>query len=250
MGTVATGQRQGRVAATLCAALTCALPVTGPALAAGLFEPPAGCAVYLTTQNRSCSVQNYYRCPQIDPDHQWRASFDGDGPRFVSRIDGQAQWVTSGPFEDPTRVATLTPIRDSMHLDTLLADARDTFEFFQRQAGAPFEHYKGEDRLAGEAEIDAEPLFATTFWLEKRDWNGDMIRVETGTQYVSKTHRRFFGGLSTITFSDGEAVQFDDTPVEFIYPGEAGFAATRPLYDCGVMSRAPSHIIPTAYTTE
>lgn len=219
-------------------ALICVL-VPGAGMAQAVFEPPAGCEVYLTTQARSCQVDHYYRCPHIAADHQWRAAFDDAGLRYVSRIDHQAQWITSGPADDPEQRATLTPLRDPMSLDTLFKEKRDDFEFHERRVGQPFEHITGEDRITGADEIDGEPLLSTTYWLQTRDWQGNVTRTDTGTQYVSQRHRRFFGGLSTITFADGDVIERDDTPVEFIYPGEDGFAATRPLYDCGVMSRAP-----------
>lgn len=236
MGYAAQAFRTGRAALGLIAALC----LSGVASAQDLFQPPAGCTLYLTAQNRSCVVEHYYRCPDIDPDHQWRASFGADGPHGVARIDGQAQWVSSGPANAPEQTGTLTPIRDAASLDTLLAEGYDDFDFFQRRIGRPFEQITGFDRITGKTEIDGEPLFTTEFKVEQRDWQGRLLAVDEGQQYVSATHRRFFGGVQSRTPTGQKPERFDYTPVEFFYPGEPGFASTVPLYDCGLFSGAPA----------
>ena len=49
--------------------------------------------------------------------------------------------------------------------------------------------------------------------------------------------RMFFAGPGDVDLGDGQWLPIDGSPMEFIFPGEAGFMATQPLFDCdAVMS--------------
>ncbi|WP_418593299.1 hypothetical protein [Ponticoccus sp. (in: a-proteobacteria)] len=97
--------RTGNAIAGLAGGLTIAATACGaaaPARAGALFEPPAGCAVYLTTQNRDS-------CPTVDPDQRRiHGSVPGSGAGG-GRIDGDARRVESGPVAEPDRRRSLRP---------------------------------------------------------------------------------------------------------------------------------------------
>ena len=57
---------------------------------------------------------------------------------------------------------------------------------------------------------------------------------------VSRDFNRFFGGVETSSDWTGARTQTDDSPVLFIFPGEAGFGSTTPQFDCDqLMTQIP-----------
>ena len=68
---------------------------------------------------------------------------------------------------------------------------------------------------------------------ESIDGDGNVIDASSGRQFVSEEHRLFFFGESWP--DDNPAQGIDMSPVEFIYPGEPGFFADTPLYECNVI---------------
>ncbi|OYW58664.1 MAG: hypothetical protein B7Z31_07235, partial [Rhodobacterales bacterium 12-65-15] len=51
--------------------------------------------------------------------------------------------------------------------------------------------------------------------------------------------RLFFAGPSE-TEIDGEWLAVDGSPVEFIFPGEPGFLASQPIFDCDALTASLS----------
>ena len=227
-------QRAGLSAAL---ALLCAPGAQGQG--AGAFVPPEGCQTYLTVQSRSCVVTNHFVCPQIDPDDKFRTDFGEAGPFFTSRIDGDAQWVASGPPDDPQRTRTVDPVNDRGSARELIETGVDSFDFYQTNPVEGRTRVTGFDRVLGEVEIDGEPLYRTEFEMTRRDASGQVIEHAVGREYVSDRHRRFFAGYSADLVDGAERNKRDRSPVEFIYPGEQGFGATYPRYDCDLMSALP-----------
>lgn len=206
----------------------------------GLFTPPEGCETYLTVQSRGCTVTNHFICPRIDPDHRFRTDFGEAGPFFTSRIDGDGQWIESGPPEFPTRTRTIGEITDPGSVSELIESGVDSFDFYQKAEGEPRTRVSGYDRILGQVEIDGEPLYQTEFEMTRRDVNGTVIEHVRGREFVSDTYKRFFAGVSVDVAEDGrETNGRDRSPVEFIYSGEQGFRGTYPRYDCDLMSGLP-----------
>ena len=59
-------------------------------------------------------------------------------------------------------------------------------------------------------------------------------------KYISAEWRLFFSGPSEWDGGDGTYLPIDGSPMQFIFPGEPGFASTQPLFDCdAVMSSLP-----------
>ncbi|WP_415401117.1 hypothetical protein [Tateyamaria sp. SN3-11] len=194
------------------------------------FYPPAGCTEQLTIQSRGCQVDNIWTCEADAPGDSWRMEFGVDGPRFVSRIDSETQWVESYNLFPTQRRVLVQPSDDPASLTELLATGIDTYDFLQR-APDRVVRVVGFDRLTGEeVVIDGEPLLVTAFDARHESTSGPFLEV-TGTEYVSVRHRRFIAGTYSGTH-EGEPFEEDNSPVDFIYPGEPGFFTKTPLYDC------------------
>lgn len=207
-----------------------------PAQGTGLFTPPEGCNAYLTVQSRSCVVTNHFVCPLIDPDHKFRTDFGEAGPFYTSRIDADAQWINSGPPSAPQQTRTAEPITDPGSVTELIDTGIDSFDFYQTSPDDGRTRVTGYDRIIDEVVIDGERLFRTEFELTRRDETGRVIEHVVGREYVSDRHRRFFAGYAADLVDGAERNARDLSPVEFFYPGEPGFGATYPRYDCDLMS--------------
>lgn len=227
------------VAQRLCALVmvACCAPVA--AQASGLFEVPDGCEAFLTVQNRSCLVSHYWTC-EGDRGHRWRMDYGAEGARFISRIDGDAQWIESGDPLEARRTVTILPADDPGSVTELLETGVDSYDFVQRRPDGRVERVVGFDRITGDpVMIDGEALFPTEFSATFRDLNGQVLLEVSGEEYVSARFKRFFGGVSRSAVR-GVVTESDRTPVEFIEAGERGFLSTQPQHDCDLVSGLPS----------
>ncbi|WP_162784685.1 hypothetical protein [Paracoccus suum] len=210
----------------------------GPAAAAGLFVPPAGCELQLTVQERGCSVAQHYQC-SADPAGEQHTTYFGKGgvSTFMSHIDAETRWLDS---EDPeTGVSDrLEPgAADDASLSALLASGKDSFDFWTAGSDGQRLHHVGADRLTGETvTIDGEPLARTSFHLTTSDEAGRVLISREGHQHVSASLRLFFGGQERQKDSTGALQNLDHSPVRFIRSGQPGFASTEPMYDCEILT--------------
>ena len=218
--------------------LSLALPL--PALAAGTFTPPAGCTTWLTVQARACRVSHHYRCTADAPGDQWRADFDQDGMFFVSRIDAESQWLESYDLY-PAVKQTLDPNPEDPASFSDLLGGIDTFAFNLTKDDGRQSRVRGFDKLTGKTVvIDGVTLRQTEFEFEEQDVDGNLLRRSKGNEYVHPDWRNFFAGPSQWDGGDGQYVPIDGSPVQFVFPGEKGFSATDPLYECdAVLSSLP-----------
>lgn len=205
-----------------------------PALA-GSFTPPEGCTTYLTVQSRGCYVANYYTCEADPAGHKWRADFDQEGPYFLSRIDDETQWIESIEL-NPKTVQTLDPNpADPASFSDLLATGRDDFIFDLSKDNGENTKVRGFDQLTGKTvTIDGVTLDETEFEYSETDSNGTVLRHARGHEYISREHRMFFSGSSEWE-QEGNWVPFEGSPVTFAKPGDKGFQATQPIFDCDAM---------------
>lgn len=216
-------------------ALTSALLISASSMAAADGFLPDECTAYLTTQSRSCSVTNYYTCPS-SPGDRWTISYGANGPYFMTRIDQEAQWVEAHDLPEGNGSRVLMQAIDPSSITTLLATGYDDYTFEEQLEGAGIIRYEGYDRLTGESVIiDGEHLLATSFqYREINPQDGTVLATITGAEFVSERHRRFFAGVRTHTDAEGD-ITTDNTPVEFIYPQEAGFLSSVPAYGCDTL---------------
>lgn len=218
---------------------------------AGSFTPPEGCTVNLTVQGRGCYVSNYYTCPTDNAGDQWRADFDQEGMFYMAKIDSETQWIESYDL-NPTVKQTLDPNpKDPASFSNLLATGRDDFDFSLSKETGEHTNVKGYDKLIGETVvIDGVTLQRTEYDYVETDDEGNILRQSHGNEYISAERRNFFSGTSE-WFDGTNWLPLDGSPVQFFMPGEKGFGATQPLYECdAVMSDASplnALIQPAAY---
>jgi hypothetical protein len=212
--------------------------LTTPALA-GSFTPPEGCTATLTMQARGCYVSNYYTCPADNPGDQWRADFDQEGVFYMAKIDSETQWIESYDLNPTVKQTLDANPKDPASFTELLATGRDDFEFSLTKDTGEHTNVKGYDKLTGEtAVIDGVTLQRTQFEYVETDDDGNVLRQSRGNEYINADWRNFFSGTSE-WFDGTDWLPLDGSPVQFILPGEKGFGATQPLYECdAVMSDA------------
>jgi hypothetical protein len=230
----------------LAAVLSVGLALPAPALASGTFTPPEGCTLTMTVQARQCRVSNHYTCAQDAPGDKWRSDFDQEGLFFSSKIDVETQWIDSLDIGQPTVRQTLDPNpADPANFSNLLATGRDDFAFDLSRSDGNNTSVTGFDRLTGNTfVIDGILLQETEFDFTETDAFGTIVRRSRGNEYIHPEWRMFFAGPSEWDPGDGNWLPMDGSPLQFIFPGEPGFGATQPLFECDdVMSmlEAPGH---------
>lgn len=220
--------------------LMAALAFTPIASSAGTFTPPKGCTAYLTVQMKSCEVAHYWTCAGDPEGNHWTLSIRDEGPVYMQYLDREFRWLQSFP-QGSSNIsrALIEPEADANSLTELLENRRDDFDFeqFVLRGGKQIamERITGFDRLNGtRVTIDGEPLLVTEFEIVVQSNDGSAAVHTAGNQFVSERFRLFFQG-SEIETSAGVSTQYDDTPVLFIEPGEAGFLSDRPEYGCDAM---------------
>ena len=129
---------------------------------------------------------------------------------------------------------------DPANFSSLLATGRDDFEFSLSKDNGEHSNVKGYDRLTGQTvTIDGVTLQETEYEYVETDDAGSVLRQARGHEYVSAEFRNFFSGQSA-WFDGTDWLPMDGSPVQFFLPGEKGFAATQPLFECdAVMSSLP-----------
>lgn len=202
-------------------------------VAAQQFSLPQGCEAYLTIQSTSCTVSHYFRCTDDANGEQRRATLDEEGMTYVGRINAEAEWVESFHLRSG-HTERLMSSPDPMSMSELLGNDVDTWDFSTDSREIGVSQYVGMDRLTGESVvIDGITLLRTEFALTAFDGDGNEIWRSEGSEYVNPDWRMFIGGTSTYITSD-DRFDNDDTPVEFIFPGEPGFLSANPKHGCGV----------------
>ncbi len=235
--------RQARILAAGVAA-TLLAPVVP--VQAATFTPPQGCELFMTVQSRACRVSNHYKCTKDAPGDQWRADFDQEGLFFQSRIDSETQWVESLEGNPAVRQTLDPDPADPASFSELLASGMDTFEFGLSKDDGTRTRVTGYDRLTGKSfTIDGQELKQTEYEFTETDLDGNIVARSHGNEYISPERRMFFSGQSEWDPGDGNYLPMDGSPMQFIFPGETGFGATQPIFDCDpVMSSLPQSLAP------
>ncbi len=202
-------------------------------LAAQDFSLPAGCTAYLTIQGSDCTVTHHFTCERDEAGDKRRADLDEEGLSYVGRVNDEAEWVESFHVRS-AHTERLARAADPMSMTELLANGVDTWDFETDSAQIGVSRYVGMDRLTGETvTIDGVELLATEYSLTAYDGEGNEVWSSEGAEYVSRDWRMFLSGISTYDNSNGQFTS-DNTPMEFIFPGEAGFLSLNPKHGCGV----------------
>jgi hypothetical protein len=200
---------------------------------AGTFTPPEGCTLTMTVQSRQCRVSNHYTCAADGPGMRWRADFDQEGIFFSSQIDNETQWTESRDTDPPVVQKLVPGAKDPASFSGLLSTGRDDFAFDLTRDDGNDTSVTGYDKLTGETfVIDGIQLQGTEFEFTEVDQLGNVTRRSRGNEYISEDMRLFFAGPSEWDPGDGNFLPMDGSPLQFIFPGEPGFAATQPLFEC------------------
>jgi len=215
--------------------LTLALAGALPA-AAQTFAPPRSCALDLTAQLRQCHVVNIYRCAGDAPGDRWLSFADGAGIYFSSRIDSETRWVESINHDTGAVDRLLPKAKDHASFSTLLETGYDDYDFMTESSDGTVEQFVGYDRLTGESvQIDGIALQRSEFDLSSYDAAGSFLTRRVGTQFISPELRLFFGDVEVFENAEGERVESMQPPVTFALPGEEGFGAVKPVFDCNAV---------------
>lgn len=203
-----------------------------PAMAAN-FTPPSGCTLEMTVQNRGCTVAQHYRCAADTPGDQWVVYMTRDGAVYQSRIDKETRWMESTDLRTGV-IDTLVPdAKDDASFSTLLATGRDDFDFWTEASNGERLRNVGHDELTGEKiTISGVALEKTRFEMKTYNDAGEVLIEREGQQYISRAQGRFYGGVEQSSDWTGAVETTDDSPVTFAAPGQPGFGATTPEYDC------------------
>jgi hypothetical protein len=210
------------------------------------FAPPVGCEAFLTVQMTNCTTSVLWRCDAAPEGDIWDALFTEDGLQSVVNYDREYQWIDANYLWDGAREQMVQPADDPISLDTLLATGVDTFAFFLDRT-APDEGQRrlrviGADELTGEeVAIDGVRLLATRAEFHIMNPAGEAEYHSRGTQFVSPEMRVFFLDRD-IVIENGEQTEYDSAPIDFILPGEPGFADTTPLFGCSGPKKAALHV--------
>ena len=204
------------------------------------FQLPAGCNAYLTVHDASCQVDHHFRCEGDDEGIQRRVTLSEDGMTFMGQIDPETQWIESfHALSGHTEVLESNPA-DPASFSALIATGDDDFDFYTSSKEIGRTRYIGNDHLTGRTvEIDGVTLEETAYALTAYSPEGVEQWTVQGNEFISRDWRMFLSGPGVVT-TPTEKFEKDGTPVEFIFPGEAGFLTTKPKHGCGVMmSQAP-----------
>lgn len=213
-----------------------ALP--GLAEAEVALERPASCKAALTIQKRGCEVETVYRCDAGRDEFFRSEEFDAEG------FDGIAHSTLGNDliFEaDPD---------GSFRMESNAVGTRTTPIAELLATGQGREEQAGTFSLFG---ISKPVSLTATLAVTDRAFRvGDvsLTRIEAEAVIllpkpmtpVNARETRYFHAESGVTFVGESALDlFSDgvspnAPVEVILPGQPGFGANQPLYDCGEFS--------------
>lgn len=217
-------------------ATTLAALLSGVPAVAVDFTPPAGCESFLTVQNKSCSVSLLWRCDVAPEGDFWEATFGPEGLEMIVSYTGDYQWLDSVFMWDSSREEFVPPAADPIEASGLLTTGVDSYDFIMHRS-EPGRSYDlrviGADQLTGETvTIDGYEMDVVATRIELTAEDGTVEYSARGEQLYSRTLGHFFLGIEEALDADGSTTRYDDTPIDIILPGEPGFGATTPLYEC------------------
>lgn len=196
---------------------------------------PMGCSAYVTIQYRLCIVSHHYTCRGDDPGIQHRVDIDNDGPLFISTIDQETQWIESFDLRRGIIERLVPNPQDAASFTELTRTDRDEFDFSTRTELGEVLTFRGRDRLTGRTVvIDDVPLLETDTYARATRADGSLAWESQGNEYIHLDWRIFLRGSSVTRTEDG-SFQEDDAPVTFTFPGEDGFLADKPQFNCNAL---------------
>ena len=212
------------------------LAVVASPVAAQSFSPPEGCTGYLTVQSKSCVVSNHMRCEMDDTGDNRRVDFGETGFEYSGRTNAESQWVESYyPNSESYEVLGPDPVKPAS-FSALLETGISEYDFTAVDQNGEVFRFIGVDRLTGEeVEIDGVMLKRTAYEIRLEDAEGSVSWMSRGSEFVNPEWGIFLSGTGISLVPGQDETDEDNTPVEFIFPGEPGFFSTQPPFGCGVV---------------
>lgn len=204
------------------------------------FTLPAGCEAWVTVQAKDCTVEHNFTCEGDPEGLKQRITLDEEGMTYFGATDFESQWVRSfHPRSGHSEQLEDEP-RDPASFSELIENGIDTYDFrtLSEEIGAT--RFVGQDTLTGNVvTIDGVTLEETQFNITAYAEDGTEIWSAEGNEYIHREWRMFQAGPGKVTLPT-ETYEEDDSPVEYIFPGEPGFLSANPKHGCGlVMSSSP-----------
>lgn len=199
------------------------------------FSLPAGCTGFLTVQGKDCAVDHHFTCEGDPAGHKQRVSLDEEGITYLGTIDEETQWVQSfHPRSQHSERLEPSPTDPASFAD-LTQNGVDTYDFRTLSDEIGATRFVGADQLTGRTVvIDEIALEETNYQITAFNEAGDEIWSSKGTEYINREWQMFLSGPGRVTVP-GDVYDEDDSPVEFIFPGEPGFLSANPKHGCGVV---------------
>lgn len=207
-----------------------------------LFSLPAGCTAYLTIQMASCTLSHHFTCEGDPEGWQRRVDLDEGGVTYFGAIDSETQWMESFHVMSGHSERLAPDPADPASISELIASGVDSYDFHTLSAEIGETRFVGQDRLTGNTvTIDGVTLDETEYFITAYDSGGGEMWRSEGREFISRDFGMFLAGISTVT-AGGESWESNDTPMEFVFPGESGFLSGSPKFGCNVvLSKAPGH---------
>ena len=220
-----------------CAMTAMALVISAPLAAQdgpSTFSLPVGCEAYVTIQNADCSVDHHFVCEGDQEGYKNRVSLSQMGMTYMGTVDDETQWITSfHVLSDRSEALDPNPT-DPASITELMEIGIDTYDFTTTSPQNGTTRFVGQDSLTGrQITIDGVTLDETQYNITAYDGAGDVMWQSEGHEFINRNWRFFLSGTGKIT-TPTDTFDTDGTPVEFIYPGEAGFLSANPKHGCGI----------------
>jgi hypothetical protein len=197
---------------------------------------PQGCTGLVTVQMKSCTVSHHFIC-DADPDgYRRRVDMDELGLTYTGAVDAETQWMESFHFRSNHSERLEESPADPASFTALTETGADTYDFRTLSDEVGTTRYVGADTLTGETVIiDGEELLRTTYRIRAVNEAGEELWSSEGREFIHPEWRVFLAGEGTYRMPDGETFDVDDTPVDFVFPGETGFLSPNPIYGCNAV---------------
>ncbi len=209
--------------------------LAAPVCAQGTFSLPADCTAYLTVQMRSCTVSHHFTCADDPAGHQRRVDLDESGMTYSGEIDAETQWISSfHPYTGHSESLESSPTNPASLTELIETGVNDyDFRTLSNEIGTT--RYVGTDRLTGKTmTIDGVTLQQTEYTIRALAPDGSENWRSAGNEYVGAQWRIFLSGTGNVVTPD-DTFGTDDTPMEFILPGEPGFLSSSPKFGCNAV---------------
>jgi len=199
------------------------------------FALPEGCEAFVTVQKNACVVTHNFTCA-ADPDgYTRRVDLNDAGVTFMSVVDSETQWIESTNMGSGITDRLGPVVEDPASFSNLLETGRDDWYFSQTASDGTVMVFRGYDELTGvDVVIDGVTLPQTYFEMTAQTVTGEELYRAKGFEHINPKWRIFLSGVREVATPD-DSYSYDTTPRQFIFPGEAGFLTSDPIYDCDVM---------------